>query len=242
MRPASRLAKARLVVRCILDQIGQPNTEVFPKHDRLDTRAIYGNYIYAPLFGALVPHGRTVFLDPDNGFKPHPEQWQVLETVVRITEHQLDELIELNDLTPSPHIRKDHDPAHRPTNGQASYGLPPCAQRMLAEGVTELQRVSCFPPGRASEEGRSSPRPCSGRPMRLVRQESSLRREGHHHGRRNRRANGERVRQTVSGLRLRGPRDSTLLRPALQRSPRFRDGRAERGRRYIRFQKEKYDV
>ena len=137
-------AKARLVVLRVLDEIGQPNTEVFPKHDRLDTEAIYGNYIYAPLFGELVPRGRTVFLDPGNGFKPHPEQWQVLETVVRITEHQLDELIELNDLTPSPHIRKDYDPARRPTNVVASYGLPACAQRMLAEGVTELQRVSCF--------------------------------------------------------------------------------------------------
>jgi CDGSH-type Zn-finger protein len=137
-------AKARLVVRRILDEIGQPNTEVFPKHDRLDTGATYGNYIYAPLFGALVPHGRTVFLDPGNGFKPHAEQWHVLETVKRITQPQLDEVIEVNDLTPSRPSGRDRDSTHRPTDVQAAYGLPPCAQRMLAEGVNAYQRVACF--------------------------------------------------------------------------------------------------
>lgn len=133
-------AKARLVVGRILDEIGQPNTEVFPKHDRLDTRAMYGNYIYAPLFGALVPQGRTVFLDPSNGFRPHGEQWQVLETIERITQRQLEEIIDLNELTLSSPTGNGHDPARRPSRVQGSFGLPPCAQRMFAEGVTEFQR------------------------------------------------------------------------------------------------------
>ena len=64
--------KARLVVRHLLAEIGRPNTEVFPKHDQLDTRTTYGNYIYAPLFGALVPQGRTVFVKGNDPEKPPP--------------------------------------------------------------------------------------------------------------------------------------------------------------------------
>ena len=137
-------AKARLVVRHILAEIGQPHTEIFPKHDRLDCRTAFGNYIYAPLFGTLVPQGRTVFLDPSTGFKPYTDQWQVLADVERTTARQLDEIIEINELTlaavaaPVPH-------ADRSTAGPGkSFGLPPCARRMLAEGVADYQRVSCF--------------------------------------------------------------------------------------------------
>ena len=137
-------AKARIVVRRILEEIGQPSTEVFPKQDRLIARTTYGNYIYAPLFGALVPRGRTVFLDPGNGFKPHHDQWRVLETVDRITERQLEEIIELNELTDALPSGDDQNATRPPTAGHRSYGLPPCAQRMLAGGVTEFQRVSCF--------------------------------------------------------------------------------------------------
>ena len=136
-------AKARLVVRHILEEIGQPNTEVFPKHDRLDTQTTYGNYIYAPLFGALVPHGRTVFLHPRDGLTPAADQWQVLEGVVRVKEEQLDEIIQINELD-----RPDNQVAGKSrrvsNNVRSAFGLPPCAQRMLAEGVSDYQRVTCF--------------------------------------------------------------------------------------------------
>ena len=91
-------AKARLVVRHILEEIGEPNTEIFPKHDRLDTRTMYGNYIYAPLFGTLVPRGRTVFLDPCDGLAPAADQWAFLANVARVEEAQIDEIIEINEL------------------------------------------------------------------------------------------------------------------------------------------------
>lgn len=137
-------AKARLVVRHILSEIGQPHTEIFPKHDRLDCRTAFGNYIYAPLFGTLVPQGRTVFLDASNGFKPHVNQWQLLANVERVTEQQLDEIIAINELTPAA-VAAPVQHADRSTVGPGkSFGLPPCAQRMLAEGVTDYQRVSCF--------------------------------------------------------------------------------------------------
>ena len=44
--------KARLVLRHLLNEIGEPAAEIFPKHDALDTNVQYGNFINAPLFGS----------------------------------------------------------------------------------------------------------------------------------------------------------------------------------------------
>lgn len=142
--PSLPAVKARSVVKSILDDIGQPHTEVFPKQDRLTPSRSYGNFINAPLFGLLVPRGRTVFVDLDRGFRPWPNQWDLLADVQRVPESLLDELIEINALQPTgtdTHARRpqsETDYAARP------LGLPPCAQRMLAEGVSEYQRVACF--------------------------------------------------------------------------------------------------
>jgi len=141
--PGVLARKARLVTVHILSEIGKPHTEVFPKQDSLDTRATYGNFINAPLFGALVPRGRTVFVNAANPTKTHPDQWDYLEGVRRVPETVLDEIIEINEL--------DRQPA-QPVPGASSspdrmeyvFGLPPCAQRMLTEGVTDHQRVACF--------------------------------------------------------------------------------------------------
>lgn len=135
-------AKARLVVRHILEEIGEPATEIFPKQDRLmgDTR--FGNFINAPLFGDLVPRGRTVFVDPGDPTKPLPDQWGLLEAVKRVPERLFDEIIEINELTAHANL-----PASRPSsssNHRRAFGLPPCAQTMLADGVTDNQRVACF--------------------------------------------------------------------------------------------------
>ena len=140
--PGVPAVKARLVVKAILDDIGAPSTEVFPKQDRIDGNAIYGNFINAPLFGALVPRGRTVFVDPDNGFRPCPSQWDLLENIQRVPESLLDEIIEINELTaatPAAPITSTES-----SDISSSFGLPPCARKMLAEGVGEYQRVLCF--------------------------------------------------------------------------------------------------
>jgi hypothetical protein len=136
-------SKARLVVRRILDEIGKPHTEVFPKQDRLDGRTSYGNFINAPLFGAHVLKGRTVFVDPADPTKPFPNQWDFLETTQRVTESTLDDIIELNQLAQEVTIQK-HDECSTLTRAALSFGLPPCARRMLSEGVTTDQRVACF--------------------------------------------------------------------------------------------------
>jgi len=141
--PGVSAFKARLVVRAILDDIGKPSTEVFPKQDKLSGNATYGNFINAPLFGRLVPNGRTAFVDPDNGLRPFPNQWDFLEGIERVSEDRLDEIIEINELAPTT-TPADSETSGDPSDISSAFGLPPCAQRMLAEGVREYQRVACF--------------------------------------------------------------------------------------------------
>ena len=137
-------SKARRVVQAILEDIGCPRVEVFPKQDCLTGSTRYGNFINAPLFGSLVSQGRTVFVDPDAGLDPYPDQWEVLDNVRRAPESLLDDLIEINDLAVPPTPARDEGQPDPPGPGAVTFGLPPCAQRMLAEGVDEYQRVACF--------------------------------------------------------------------------------------------------
>lgn len=139
--------KARLVVGYILTGIGQPNIEIFPKQDALDENTSYGNFINAPLFGSLVPKGRTVFMHPAKPREVYPNQWELLGGVQRIEERILDEVIGNFGLDQQ-HDANDLDRPLTSPNGvkdpAQAFGLPICAQRMLADGVTSQQRVSCF--------------------------------------------------------------------------------------------------
>ena len=134
-------AKARVLAANILAELEAEGTEIFPKQDRLGSSISYGNFINAPLFGRLVPEGRTVFIDPAT-FKPYPDQWDILESVVTISESHLDDLIEMNgweiEPTPSP---PQEDQAETDID---NFGLPACARKMLLNGVQRYQRVSCF--------------------------------------------------------------------------------------------------
>ncbi len=136
-------AKARAVFRHILGEVECPDTEIFPKQDRLDgTPGNCGNFINTPLYGPLVAKGRTVFLDPRNGLAPFPNQWAFLDGIKRVTEQELDEIIEANEIA-----LNDHNTPKPPAvlgTFQSASGLPPCARRMLEEGVSLHQRVSCF--------------------------------------------------------------------------------------------------
>jgi len=139
--------KARQVTGQILTAIRQPHTEIFPKQDVLDEYTAYGNFINAPLFGALVPKGRTVFVHPARPRQPCADQWELLSGVQRIEEVQLDEVIRSYNLDEPDQLDQTCQSAI--SSGGASdvtksFGLPPCAQRMLAEGVPDQQRVRCF--------------------------------------------------------------------------------------------------
>ncbi len=144
-RPVSAY-KARLVAKKILDDIGKPQTEIFPKQDVLADGVLYGNFINAPLFGALVPEGRTVFVDPDEPSAIYPDQWELLETARWVLELRLDAIIASCKLSEQGTVvREPQSTSHTESNNDVSpFGLPPCARRMLAEGVNSLQRVSCF--------------------------------------------------------------------------------------------------
>ncbi|MBW1781729.1 MAG: hypothetical protein JRL30_13425 [Deltaproteobacteria bacterium] len=133
--------KARLVVRHILEEIEQPQTEIFPKQDEIGVNTHYGNFINAPLFGTLVLKGKTAFVDPTT-FNPYSDQWNLLEFAKRHNESALDEIIEINDLFetpqhPSPSLKQEND-------SKGTFTLPPCARKMLRDGVTQFQRVGCF--------------------------------------------------------------------------------------------------
>ena len=114
--------------------------EVFPKQNALeDVR--FGNFINAPLFGRLVTQGRTVFVDPKS-FKRYPDQWKFLESVNRVSESILDEIIEQNDLfIPTSHHLTGYS---SPKANEGRFSLPPCARKILQNGVSKYQRVSCF--------------------------------------------------------------------------------------------------
>jgi len=133
--------KARLVVQHILEEIDEPDTEVFPKQDRLNTNLHFGNFLNAPLFGALVPHGKTVFVDPLT-FDPCPNQWDLLDSVHRIGEHELDEIIELNNLSSA--VRPQTVAFQSGNKKGLFHVLPSCAQKILSNGVASYQRVVCF--------------------------------------------------------------------------------------------------
>jgi len=137
-------AKARRVALHILRQIGTPGTEVFPKQDRLDGPDSYGNFINAPLFGALVPRGRTVFLDEGNPSQACPDQWELLANVQRTPEAILDGVLASLDERRAGGPSRRREPRSHAQAITDTFGLPPCAQRMLAEGVSEGQRVACF--------------------------------------------------------------------------------------------------
>lgn len=137
-----KASKARLVVKSILEEIGYPETEIFPKQDSLDGNASFGNFINTPLFGGLVPTKRTVFVDP-NTLLPYPGQWGFLESIERASESILDEIIEINELT-SPRIAPRQTKSDLTRDDWRRTSFPPCAQKILRDGVSRYQRVSCF--------------------------------------------------------------------------------------------------
>jgi hypothetical protein len=138
--------KARLVAQKILADVGRPETEIFPKQDSLDNKVSYGNFINAPLFGTLVQQGRTVFVDPAEQTKPYPDQWKLLERMQRVPEIRLDAIIESCKLTEQKQINEKTIPKNNPESDDnvSSFGLPPCARKMLEQGISSNQRVVCF--------------------------------------------------------------------------------------------------
>ena len=137
--------KARAVARLILEDIESPDTEIFPKQDALDDKTSHGNFINSPLNGALYSQARTVFVDENDYMQLYPDQWEFLGRIERVSEQQLDEIIEVNGLQLPRTDRSRAAPTPPRTSVQPiSFGLPICTQRMLSEGVVANQRTACF--------------------------------------------------------------------------------------------------
>lgn len=135
--------KARVVARKILTDMGRPETEIFPKQDCLNNLS-YGNFINAPLFGKLVPKGRTVFVEPGEPVKVCDNQWELLQRVQKVPPIRLDAIIQSCnlDISKNPVYRKPEDTGKHVL--ESTFGLPPCARKILTQGVTFAQRVCTF--------------------------------------------------------------------------------------------------
>jgi len=132
--------KVRMVLQFLLDEIEHSNVEIFPKQDGIYSNNTFGNFINAPFFGRFVADGKTVFIRPNGNLEPYADQWEILESVQRIPENQLDSIIDINSLGQKQVNNVDTNISVR----NSRYGLPICIQRILEEGVTFDQRIACF--------------------------------------------------------------------------------------------------
>lgn len=130
--------KARLVASYILNECDlSVSIEIFPKQDLLRPGG-YGNYINLPQFGRDVERKRTVFLNPRNGYEPYTDQWAFLASRERVSEAQLDRIVELNNLN----RQRSSRATGKEDRGNGDYrhtGLP-CFSAMMREGADEGMR------------------------------------------------------------------------------------------------------
>jgi len=144
--------KARALMRYGIDVLekdtGYLIKEVFPKQNTIkntDGCFGFGNYINLPLFGTDVPNARTVFLDSNNGYKSHPDQWAFLQSIERVTLEQIEELIEMGEIEPEEQTDFEPEtqglgesPGNEGTTEEYSDMLP-CVPKMMA-GVSKGYR------------------------------------------------------------------------------------------------------
>lgn len=137
--------KARTVVYNILNDIDISDVEVFPKQNSINEDES-GNFINTPLNGYHYFNKKTVYVDPSN-FEPYPDQWEYLANIELVSEKELDEIIEINDLTSEKQFRPENE--YNPVNSikrssnNKFTALLPCAQKMLF-GVKKYQRLTTF--------------------------------------------------------------------------------------------------
>jgi hypothetical protein len=94
----------RRLASLVAEKAGVAKYEFFPKQDRIVQNEnglwTYGNYVNLPLNGKeLVEQGRTVFLNPDDDFKPYTDQFEFLSKVHRHTRAEVE--IALTRLEPA---------------------------------------------------------------------------------------------------------------------------------------------
>ena len=133
--------KARALMRYGIDILKKDTEyqikEIFPKQNTIkksDGSFGFGNYINLPLFGTDVPNARTVFLDSNNGYKPHPDQWNFLASIERATLTQIEDLIEMGEIEPEE--QADFEPEYPPKDEEDYSDMLLCVKKMMG-GVSE---------------------------------------------------------------------------------------------------------
>lgn len=136
-------SSVRRCIRSVLHSLNADDLEVFPKQDRLKAGE-FGNFVTCPLFGKYVEQGRTVFVD--GNLNPYSDQWRFLKSIKRTPASALDSiLIRLNEQSELHRNQAVPNEVHESaTTVSRTFGLLPCATRMLNEGVRNMQRNAAF--------------------------------------------------------------------------------------------------
>ncbi|MCF8260885.1 MAG: hypothetical protein K9J12_08935 [Melioribacteraceae bacterium] len=130
--------KINIVLQYLLGELNLKHIEIFPKQDQIINNKQFGNFINTPLFGKYQNDSKTKFVKPTINTPVIENQWQFLKSIKRNTQKQIDEIIAINELGDQNPYPKKHPESKK------TYGLPPCMQKILENGVTQNQRIACF--------------------------------------------------------------------------------------------------
>ncbi len=112
---------------------------LFPAQDFLPRQG-FGNLIALPLQGECRNKGTTVFLDPST-VEPHPDQWEFLASVDRLSREAALALAEsLGDVPIGPGARTYRRPSRAPGSPP-----PPASIRALASAMLAVDRIGLPP-------------------------------------------------------------------------------------------------
>src|ERR1700723_2200021 len=125
-------SEARAFAKLVLRGMENPKIEIFPKQDTVG-KGGFGNCIWLPLFGLDAPKGRTVFLDDE--LEPVRKQWRLLANVERTPRKRI---LRANEGTEPSKIRRF--PRLAKSSKTREFSLPPCAQKILLNGVDKGYR------------------------------------------------------------------------------------------------------
>ncbi|NQU83560.1 MAG: DEAD/DEAH box helicase family protein [Parcubacteria group bacterium] len=98
---------------------------LFPNQDYLSGKGL-GNLIALPLQGQSRKQGNTVFLDPEQNFNLTKDQWQLLQSIKRVSLQTLDNLFDQFSNTSSliPQTQQSHTPNRTPKDSIQKTTLP----------------------------------------------------------------------------------------------------------------------
>jgi hypothetical protein len=135
----------------------------------------HSSNINAPLFGALVRQGKTVFVALMS-FAPYPDQWALLESGNKLKESNLDTIIEMNDSSAPPTLMDLAQPREEQILARTAHLRPEDAPR---RGIP-ISAKQLFPVGNTLQETRAAIRYGNSRSQNLGPQEQARKWQGNY--------------------------------------------------------------